>query len=229
MHNKNNSLCKLGGLFSILVGVVYILIGITYLLLPNELQSAEPSQFFSSIARNSKPIILLFLEFALSAVFALAAVTAISEAVRSDNEGWVDWTRNLAYVGFVVTAINSFNSIMHVPERAAAYMAGDASTQAAITAICTELDPAGWLRFGGVGLWLLIVSILALRTHRLPKVLAYVGIVFAIFNWLAVVGYVIHMRVLVALSAGLGGIILAPIWYIWIGLKLRRQDLLSVK
>lgn len=221
---RDNTLSKLGGTCSILAGVSYVLIGITYLLLPAAHRvGADPSQYFPSFAQNPTLSLLMYWEFAVGAVLAIAAVLAISEIVRPANEGWVRWTSNLAYLGFAVTAISYFRALAVQPRRAAAYVAGDASTQAAIAAsVAFNLDPQGWLRFGCVGLWVLVVSVLALRSDALPKALAYVGIAVTILYWFAVAGEVLQIELLTAIAAGLGGIIAAPIWYIWMGLTLRR-------
>lgn len=223
---KDNTLSKFGGACSILVGVSYVLIGITYPLVPAALKAgADPAQYFLSFAQNPTLPMLLYWEFALGAVLAIAAVPAISEVVRAANEGWVRWTSNLAYLGFAVTAITYFQGLARMPERAAAYLAGDASTKAAIAATGGfSLDPQGWLAFGGVGLWVLVVSLLALRSDALPKALAYIGIATAILYWFVVAGYVLQIETMVAIAAGLGGIIAAPIWYIWIGVTLRRAS-----
>jgi len=222
---KDNSLAKLGGTCSILLGVSYIVIGINYLLLLPAAQRAGSTldKSLPSFAQNPTPLTLQYWAFALGAVFALAAVLAISETVRSTNEGWVRWTSNLAYLGFAVIAINNFLFLDRQPARAAAYVAGDAATKAAMVASGpVGLDPQGWLGFGAVGLWTLVVSLLALRGGMWPKPLAYVGIAVALVYWLIVAGQVLDIGLLVAIAAGLGGVILGPIWYIWIGVHLRR-------
>jgi hypothetical protein len=96
---------------------------------------------------------------------AIAVVLALSESVRSENEGWIRWTSTLALLGFAVVAINNFRKIAFQPRMAIAYVKGDAVTKAAIEVSGPfSLDPRGWLGFEAVGLWVLIVSLLFLRT-----------------------------------------------------------------
>jgi hypothetical protein len=221
---KDNSLSRLGGVCSILVGISYIVAGVSYLLMPAE-QTAlgDPAAFLSSYAQDPTMSTLNDWAFALGAILALAAVLAISERVRSLHEGWVRWTSTLALVGFAVTAIHYFRNMALYPGRAAAYVAGDAATKAAIAAnqSMMDLDPNGWLMYGGIGLWLLVVNLLALRGNNWPKPLAYVGFAGAIGYWFVVTGYVLQIETLVAIAAA-AAVLLGPIWYIWAGLVLRR-------
>lgn len=222
---KDNSLGKLGGIGSILVGISYVVVGITYVLLPPaQKATAGTERFFYSVALDATMITIQYWAFALGAIFALAAVPAISERVRSASEGWVRWTNNLALLGFAVTAVNYLRLVTVTPDRAAVFYAGDEATKKAISWSQFSLDPNGWLGFGCIGLWVLVMSVLALRTDTLPKFLSYLGIIVAIAYWLVVVGFVFNLETLVAVAAGLGGVILGPIWYIWIGLRLRQTS-----
>ena len=84
------------------------------------------------------------------------------------------------------------------------------------------LDPQPWLRLGAVGLWVLVVSLLALRDGIWPKPLAYVGIGSAIVYWLSVAGIVLRLASVIRIKAGASAFMLVPIWYIWLGLRLRK-------
>jgi len=224
---KDNSLSKLGGTCSILVGVSYIVTAVIFLLLPPEQQDAAgipPAKFLESLAQNSTLYIVAGLVFALGSLLAIAAVLAISESVRSANEGWVRWTSTLAIIGFAVNAVDWFRLLALNPARAAAYVQGDAAIIAALTVpgAIAGLDPAAFLSFGAVGVWILVVSLLALRSGAWPKPLAYVGIGVAIVYGLVVASSLLQIQLFTAIVAGVGGVILAPIWYIWFGLRLRK-------
>ncbi len=222
---KSDSLNKFGGLCSILVGALYVLLGATYVLLPPEQQAGgAPDAFYRSFAQSSTLNMINYWAFALAAVFALGALPAITESIRSVNEGWARWTSNLAYLGFAVTAIDFFRNIALQPDRAAAYVSGDASVQAVLAAptFLAGLDSQGWLGFGGVGLWVLMTSLLAMRSKLWPSTLAYVGIAAAVLYFLVVVSLVFNLATLLQIVAALGGVVAAPIWYIWVGMRLRK-------
>src|SRR5215813_8445077 len=111
---KDNTLSKLGGTCSILVGVSYIVVAVIYLLMPPNQQDAAgipPGEFLESLAQNSTLYIAGGLVFALGSLLGIAAVLAISDSVQSVNEGWVRWTGILAILGFAVNALDSFRRI----------------------------------------------------------------------------------------------------------------------
>jgi hypothetical protein len=224
---KDNSLNKVGGWCSILLGVSYLAVGALYLLLPAELQaasSASPEEFYGSYAASRTVLGLYYWMFALGSLIALGALPAITEAVRSVNEGWARWTSNLAYLGFAVIAIDFFRIFSLQGERAAAYVAGDAALRAVFDAptVFAGLDPNGWLGFGAVGLWALVTGWLALRSNLWPKWLCYVGIAVGVLYGLVVVSLVFGLAALLQIVAAVGGLVAAPVWYIGLGLRLRK-------
>jgi hypothetical protein len=222
---KDSALGKLGGLCSILLGVSYILVGVLYLLLPaNQKSAPDDLAFYTSVLQSPGLLRIYYLIFALGAVLGLGAVPAISESVRSVHEGWVRWTANLAFLGFAVTIIDFFKVWAIQVYRAEIFVNADASARAAISATSDGLDPQGWLSFGMVGAWVLAVSLLALRENLWPKSLSYAGIALASIYWLIVVGNVFGVDILLSIAAALGGVVLAPIWYIWAGLRLRQAE-----
>jgi len=226
---NENASSKLGGNCSIIVGIFNVLVGITYLLLPPEYKAgADFAKAFPAFMQNPTPLMIFYWELALTPIVAIAAVFAISEQVRKANKEWVRWTSNLAVIGFSVTAISYFRAIALQPKIAAAYVAGDASTRAALVAPggigWYHLDPYGWFGWGAVGFWILVVCLLALRSKTLPKALAGVGIITTIGAWLVVAGFVLNIEMLVAMASVLGGIIFGTIWYVWNGIILRRMS-----
>lgn len=221
----NSGLGKIGGACSILTGISFLVVGAAYLLIPaDQRPGSAAAKFFPSFNADPTASLLLYWAFALGSVFALGAVPAIAALVRAKGEGWVQWTTNLAFLGFAVNAIDNFRLIGVQAQRAADYVAGDATTKAAIAASqgALNLDPQGYLVFGGTGLWLLAVNALAMRERILPTPLTYVGAAVAVAGGLVIAGFVTRTEVLISIAALVGGVIAGPIYYIWTGIVLRR-------
>ena len=89
------------------------------------------------------------------------------------------------------------------------------------------IDVQGWLAYGAVGLWILVVSLLALRSNAWPKGLSYLGILGAFIYFLALASIVIPSLFLsgAIIFVGVIGAVLAPIWFGWMGIYLRRIGL----
>jgi hypothetical protein len=219
---EEKSVAKLGGVCSIIVGILYVMIGVTFLLVPAEQQGGidDIAMFLPSFHQNPIAMTLLYVEFALGAILAIAAVPAITGLVRAVNEGWARWTSNLAFLGFALVAIYYFQMIAIAPSQAAAFVAGDASTKAALV-VPTGVDPQFLLRYGTIGLWILVVSILALKGKMLPTLLSVVGIVSAVLYWVLAINDALGVATVVRpILAIAGGVIAGPIWFIWIGIRL---------
>jgi prepilin signal peptidase PulO-like enzyme (type II secretory pathway) len=90
-----------------------------------------------------------------------------------------------------------------------------------------QLDPQGWFTFGAVGLWVLVVSVLAIRARVLPTVLAMLGLVVAVFYGMALAGNVFGIDALFSIASSVG-VLAALGWYGWIGMYLLRTREVSV-
>jgi hypothetical protein len=240
---KDTTLSKLGGTCSILAGVTLVVVGVVELLLPPD-QQVDPytcrgvcaDTFLTSLAHTSTLQVAGLGLLALYCLLAIAAVLAISASVRAVNDGWVRWTSALAIIGLALNAIDALRAAALFPAKASAYVQGDAAVKAALTVpgALWSSDPQGWFKFGVFGFWVLVVSVLALRgisdpDQRLgtwPKPLAFAGIGVALASWLVVVEEVTQAQSqsLLAIPGVIGLAILAPIWFIWLGLRLRQAD-----
>jgi hypothetical protein len=128
-------------------------------------------------------------------------------------------------VGFAVEALQYSRYLAYYPANAAAFVAGDATTKAAIAASHSTigLDPNGWLVYGGVGVWILTINILALRENTWPKLLAYAGIIGGFAYGIILLGLFLEIELFVTIAAA-AAVVIAPIFYIWMGLELRRSS-----
>jgi hypothetical protein len=221
---KKVSLYKLGGICSVLVGISYLVIGVTELLLSPELTIQNSAQnAFLLFESNQAVLLTQYWAMAVGAVCALAVIPAVFEKVCHVNEGWVRWTSTLARLGFAVTLLDNYWAIVMTGARATAYRTGNQAVRMALTVPGAPqfIDVQGWLGYGAVGIWVLVVSLFALSGAVWPRLLAYVGIACAIAYFVVVASMALPvLSGLILVVAGLGGVILGPIWYIWLGLIL---------
>jgi hypothetical protein len=219
------SVSKLGSICSILLGTSYVMVGVFHTLSPVEHRiSSGPEVFLPAIASGFSFSFLVTLSFAFGSVVAFAAIPAIAERFLSLNPGLVLWTRNLSLLGYAALAINEFTILARWPSLANAYVQGDASIRAVISAEpLVLLDHQGWLMYGAVGLFIFVISALALRHKAMPMVLAYIGLAAGVLFWFVIAGFILESETLISLAAGLGGVVLVPAFYIWIGLLMGRE------
>ena len=106
---KDNSLHKLGGFASMLLGISYLVVMITGAFLPSIL-SGVPNAQSPFMYYEANKIMLLTNWWALlfGAVFALAVIPAVSATVQHLNEGWVRWTGTLATLAFAVVILDNY-------------------------------------------------------------------------------------------------------------------------
>jgi len=223
---NNNDLGKLGGMCSILAGALIPVSAIAYLLMPAAQQSwADPAAYLSSFADARTFALIEYSANVLTAILALAVVVAIPHKIRPVNEGWLRWTTVLGLVGYSVTALQYLRELALIPRMAEAFVVADATTRSATAGnlYLVLLDPHGWITFGAIGTWLLAVNVLALPGTRWSRPLAYVGAVGGIAYWLIVAGTVLHVDALVTIAAS-AGVLVGPIWFVWMGLVLRKPS-----
>ncbi len=222
---KKQNLYLVGGLFAILLGLTKIWSGIGYLIIPADQRATVPGKIFlPAYAQGHGLLNSVFWAEALVGVFGLAIVPALAKFLTNEeNEGWIKWTSALATVGFAVTAIGYFLTLARLPGIASAYVNGDASTQAALAVTWKSTpDLFGFWGYGAIGIWILCTSLYMLRKAGLSKVFAYVGLVTAVISLLVAIGTYFKFQPLLLIAAATGAIA-APIWFIWLGINLRRS------
>jgi hypothetical protein len=222
---KNAQVLRFGGMSAILLGLAKLLSGGLYLLLSPDLRAEVPAaKFLPAFAQGSSLLISLFWIEALVGVLGVAVVPALSSLVEEGNEGWVRWAGFLAMAGFILSSVGYTLSIARLPGIALAFVAGDASTKAALAAVWkSSIDLLGLWGYGTVGLWIFIASLSALKKTVLPKGLAYLGIIYGILFLLVPGGTIFKMQAPL-LAAALVGATVGPVWWIWTGLTLRKAS-----
>lgn len=223
---NRNSLAKLGGANAILVGISYIVVGIAFFMLPPDQHPSlsRTAAYFESVAQNSTALRIEYMAFGIGSILAVSVVMALAERFRPTNEGLVRWVSTLAVIGFAVMTVQYLLLHDHTSQMAAAFVMVDESAQTAILAMGPRFIAGNALPdFGLVGLWMLVINWLALRSEIFPNGLAYVGLATGVAYAFVVAGNILNIGLLISIAAGLGGVILAPIWFIWVGVRLRND------
>ena len=220
------SVLQLGGVASGLVGVAYLFSALAFLAQPAALRgAASPHDFW--LALNDDPAAHLALHWfsATAGVLGLAVVPAVLRLVRRQSDGLALWSSALAYLGFAVTARSHLMEVEFDMRVGPVYGTLAPDVQAAVPLVAgLALDvPHGWLTLGGIGLWVLLVSWLGFTSTHLPRGLAMLGFALAAGFVVSVVGFSFGLMPLVTLGIGVGGLVLAPAWFIWLGLALYRE------
>jgi hypothetical protein len=226
---KDNSVYKLGSIASIIVGVSYVVVGVTSALTPPNIAGVPNAQLPIMYFEDNKFLLLTnWWALLIGAVFALAMIPAVSATVQQLNEGWVRWTSTLATLAFAVVILDNYWPIVYTDAIAKAYLTGTEATRAALSVpgAAQWIDVKGWLAYGAVGLWTLVVSLLALRGNVWPKGLAYLGIGGAVIYFLALASWNIQDLFVsgAVIFIGVLGAFYAPIWFTWMGLFLHRYE-----
>jgi hypothetical protein len=226
---ENRSTLRMGGTCAALVGVSYLVAGLAYLMLPRAQRGGtllhDTGRFMLSMAQGSAFITVQHLAEGLGGLIGIGVVLAVVELTRPLKSGWTQWLNVMAGIGFAVTAIDNLRITVVEPLRAAAYVAGDPATQAAVVATkCfVSIDPVMWLSFGLVGIWVFFISYQGLRKLKFPKILGIVGMTAGVFYFFIEIGTLLRNELLLAVTAGLGALVLGPVWYIWLGRILRER------
>jgi hypothetical protein len=197
----DTTVLRLGSTCSILVGISYVVFGIATLLDPTRTSST----FWQTLVQAPTWFLISRWAVTVGALLALAVVPAVARVLDSPHAAWVAWLSKIAELGFFVTALSSVQAF-------------------SVDVLYANIDPQSWLTIGCVGLWVFGINILALQIGAWPKLLSYVGLVVAGMYGVALTGNALGIPVLFTIAAGLGGVVLGPIWYIWLGLKLRQVN-----
>ena len=216
---------RFGGGAAIVLAVVTVLAAVAYVLLPAEQRLGVPGrQILPSFAANPMPLQLEMGLLALMGVVGLAVVRPI-RALLGRNDPLLRWASTLAIVGYAIGAVGNTLVMGKLPGIANAFVTADAAGQSAIAVFWrTTLDPWGLWQFGAVGLWLLVVGYVALRTRAIPPIGSYLAIAAGVAHIAFPVVLLLSASSALVLVALVAAVVMAA-WFGWVGLLLwRRSD-----
>ena len=218
-----------GGYFSIAAGFSYIIIGITFFQLP-EIQRGSSvfrdiKNYFISVAAEPSTLAVQYWFFGLAAFFGMGVIVALKEYLKSDKQDLLNWASVLGLIGYAFMCANFIRLAYLLPIRAINFVEAEAELQQAMLGSNNmSLDPTAVLGFGFVGLWFLVTNYVSMDDESFKKELSYIGMLGGVLHILVPIGTVFNIQILVTIAAGLGGIILGPVWYIWLGIIMQKKS-----
>jgi hypothetical protein len=188
-----------GGLAAIAAGVTGFLYSIAFVLLTRTSPGAATATYS----------LLLLLGGLLSSL----ALVALWERQREAAPAFALWALALGLFAALGSAAHGGFDL-----------ANNISPPARIaTDVPNQIDPRGLLTFGFAGLSVGAFSLLMSRFGAWPRALVYVGFASAV---LLILIYLLRLSTpnstIVLAPAALEGFIVNPVWYVWLGLELRR-------
>ena len=230
---KQARICQVGAICAFVAGFCYVLMIICAFLSPVSIASYVTSeQYF--IDFKGYRYIFIFLKFLMivaNSAF-IGVVLAFQSLVRDKNYGLVLFVSALAFVGFSVGIFQSVVDLSRVPYLATQYEMGSENIKDVIIALGVANPFIYIISLGFPGLWLILVSVLALNNPMIPRLLAILGFMWGFGNILTVIAHVFVIMWLVYLVA-FGGLLAAPFWSLWEGVFLwrisqKKQDVFNL-
>lgn len=212
-----NNLQKMGGVAALINAVAYMVgigLAFTYLL---PLINDNPEGYIGVIANNKTFLIIWHIMIYLVAgVFMVPLVLALHERLKHKLLAMMQITTTFGLI-WVTTIISSgmiiINNLGIVKDLYVKDPDQAMTVWLALSAV--EGGLGGSIELPG-GLWILLVSLVALQSSGFPKLLNYLGVLIGLSGLLTVVPSFYE----VGNVFGIGAIV----WFIWVGIVLLRGD-----
>jgi hypothetical protein len=230
MLNEKSSLeigdyIRVGWISSLAVGILYILVGGTHFLLPlDQLRGGRGinEAFFLSLADHSLIFSVHYWLVVLLSLFSIAVILAFFKIVSPAHMGIALWVTVMGLIGAALSIVDFASVGVKAPRIAQQFSSFSESEKlTAIIAGLPHVDPC-FLSWALLGIWGLVCNGFALKNKLLPGTVCYVGIIGSCLYILVFLGSVVQKQLIVDIAVGVGGLIIAPIWYIWFGLAIKK-------
>lgn len=213
---------RIPAILSALCALSYIGTGVFFLSDPSSAHPNGSDAYWQALAEGSLARSGFLFCFGAAGLLALGVIPALRRMLAIDETRLSHWGCTLGLVGYAVTSVTYFRLLAGEPTRAAAVAGGSEEVRAAILSFSISLDTQGWLIFGCVAAFLLLVNGHALRSGGLPRMLALLGLLCGVLYAVAFAGLLLAQPDLVKTAAAVGGVALGPVWWLWVGWRLWR-------
>ena len=130
-------------------------------------------------------------------------------------------------LALMLVAVGAIGAIVHGGYDLANVVHPPVDDVLAAAELPSSIDPRGLLTFGISGLGLLIMTWQSRRSRTLPASLAALGMAVGALLIVVYLGRLIILtptNLLVAIPAAATGLVLSPLFYVWLGVELRRHN-----
>ncbi len=207
------NLSKAGGLSALYLAAAYLAAMPFFLLVVKIQDLSDPLQMVETLVANQGSMYAMeFVVYVLFGLFLVGLAVALRDRLRIGAETLMEIATPIAIVwaGLLIASGMIYNAgIAPVVTLYGKDQAQAVSLWSAIDAVSSGLSGNGEI-IGGT--WMLLVSLAALKTKGLPKVLNIFGLVIAV---VAIVSSIPPLKDL-AMIFGLGQIV----WFVWLGIIL---------
>ena len=220
---RRESVLRFGGAAAITVGALYLLVAATHFMMPRaQLRGAFDisGEFLTSLAQGSAVFQLHYWIVVVLALLTLAVVAAFWELFRGKRSGPVVWATALGSFAAALMALDFAQFGTLAPRLAGKYAAGDAAVRPLLAALGVPHSDPCFFAYGLMGGFALIANVAAWRRRLLPRLLAGIGACGGGLYVILFAGSLAQAPLLVDVAVGLGGLVIAPVWYIWSGFVL---------
>ena len=225
MENQKNTYLErnpIAGIASILIGILNIVL-VIYIVAATGGQRYDAALFFVEFVDNSLSLSMAWIVFSLTGMLALFVVPAIKKLTEGVNDQLASPISLLGIICFTVLGLWAVTLLGRIPTLAENFVNGSVELQESIIAQgLPEIDPYGWYSFFGIGTWLIVINVIALKGKRLPRGHAIVGILLGLSHYSTFIGGIIENEPL-NLIASAGGALFYPTYFIWLGVLLLRD------
>jgi hypothetical protein len=222
---KIEDFIRVGWISSLIVGILYLLVGVTHFLLPlDQLRGGHDinEAFFLSLADHSLVFSVHYWLVVLLSIFSIAVILVFFKIVSSTHKGITLWVTVIGIIGTALSIVDFASVGVKAPRIAQQFSSYTASEKSVVLITgLPHIDPC-FLSWALLGIWSLVCNWFALKNKLLPKTICYIGIFGSCLYILVFLGSVVQKQLIVDIAVGVGGLIIAPIWFIWFGLAIKK-------
>jgi hypothetical protein len=155
--------------------------------------------------------------YALIAFWALFGIVAVYWVIRTQGEAWSFFATLVGVVASIATLTSSLYQIAY-----ARALLGLPVDLASHLPTVSGIDPLNIATFGLTGLWFLVANLIMWRIAAFPRLLVLLGFVAVADLFVGFFASLSGVDALVNLAGIVAGGVGGPLYWLWLGLRLRR-------